>query len=147
MKKKILIFTWVLAIVASIVGIYAYKEFNRKVENVSNIKVDFDLQAAYLINEFAKDSKTSSEKYIAKTIAIAGTVANVEEQQNNITLIFKTEGNNNAIRCSMDSTYTLDDVKDLNTKNITVKGICTGYNADDLGLGSDIIVNRCIIKK
>jgi len=146
MKKKILVSLLVLVIMVSIVGIYAYREFNRKVDSVSSLKADFDLQAASLIDEFAKDSKTSSGKYISKTIAITGIVANVEEQQNSITLIFKTDGNN-AIRCSMDSTYTLDKVKDLNTKSVTVKGICTGYNADDLGLGSDIIINRCIIKK
>jgi hypothetical protein len=28
---------------------------------------------------------------------------------------------------------------------VTVKGVCTGFNADEL-LGSDVILNRCSIK-
>jgi hypothetical protein len=34
-----------------------------------------------------------------------------------------------------------------NGQVITIKGIYTGFNADDLGIGSDIIINKSIIKQ
>jgi len=54
----------------------------------------------------------------------------------------------NSVRCSIDSNFTSQAAGITAGSPIIIKGICTGYNADELGLGADIILNRCVaIKK
>jgi hypothetical protein len=45
----------------------------------------------------------------------------------------------------MDSTHQKDAAKLVSGSSTTVRGSCTGFNKDDLGLGSDVILNRCVI--
>ncbi|MBD0377834.1 MAG: hypothetical protein ICV51_19680, partial [Flavisolibacter sp.] len=57
-------------------------------------------------------------------------------------------GSQSSVRCSMDTAF----VTKLSTitagSTITVKGACTGFNADEtgLGLGSDVVLNRCVLE-
>jgi len=52
-----------------------------------------------------------------------------------------------SVRCSIDSLFTSEASKHNIAESIKLKGICTGFNSDEMGLGSDIIMNRCVILK
>ena len=150
MKKKSMIRYVVLLVLvlAAAVAFYAYKEFNRKPKNLSATTADFTLQQQQLLNEFAADEKTATAKYSGKVIAVTGTVKAVEtDDTGNSTVILGNSSSMSSIRCSADSLETQAVAVLKPNSSITIKGICTGYNADELGLGADIILNRCVLIK
>jgi hypothetical protein len=56
-----------------------------------------------------------------------------------------SEESMSSVRCSLDTNY-VKKTTGLNIGNqITIKGACTGFNSDELGLGSDVVLNRCVI--
>jgi len=62
------------------------------------------------------------------------------------TVILGEEFLMSSVRCSMDSLHQMD-VASLTTGTlVTMKGNCSGFNRDEL-LGSDVILNRCVIEK
>lgn len=51
-----------------------------------------------------------------------------------------------SVRFSMDSIHNAQAATLVKGSKAVLKGICTGYNADEM-LGSDLILNRAVIEK
>lgn len=151
MKKKKLIYrTIAIALFLIIgVGLYAYKEYNRKNVDIAEAKAAFTLTEMQLINEFTQDQNASNKKYLGKILELSGNIKKVDTDANGYhTLILGNSVNMNSVRCSVDSSFNKEAHNLTVGSPVVIKGICTGYNADDLGLGSDVILNRSIaIKK
>jgi hypothetical protein len=62
------------------------------------------------------------------------------------TLALGDEGSMSSVRCSVDSLYTADAAALSTGKTVKVKGVCSGFTADEL-LGSDVTLVRCAITK
>lgn len=150
MKKKKVIRTFLLlAVVLGIAAaIYGYKEFNRKNESIAGKQPDFKVKPVDIINAFTADEKAATLKYGGKIIQVAGLVKKVDkDDQGNYTVVISDNSSLSSVRCSIDSLFTKDvTALQLNTPAF-LKGICTGFNADEMGLGSDLILNRCILVK
>ena len=144
-KKLIIISAILLAILAG--GWYAYSEYTRKVKSLSRVSADFAVKSDELLTEFETNEAQSNQKYLGKIISVTGRLRSVEDNgSGSYFLILGSENSISSIRCSMDSTVK-DGVKKLIAGSIIkVKGACTGYTSDEL-LGSDIILNRCVIEK
>ena len=142
-KKKIFIG---FAIIAMTAGLYGYQEYTRKNENLSYVKANFQIQANALIKEFEENEKKANEKFLDKIIAVSGTIRDViKDDKGYYSIVLGGDKKMSSVRCSMDSIQ--DDIALLKQGNIIrIKGVCTGFNADEL-LGSDIILNRCVIQK
>lgn len=143
-KKQIKIVIAIVFIVIVAGSVYAYTEFNRKATSTKDLRSEFNTAASKLIDEFENDSKASNNKYLNKTIEITGNIKNAEEQLG-YTIVLGDSIHTTSIRCSMDSSFRASPLY-TNGQVITIKGIYTGFNADDLGIGSDIIINKSIIK-
>lgn len=147
MKRKFWLYFFIAAIsIVASLAIYFFKEFNRKVESVEQITTSAKTSVDELLNSFSINEKSATEKYVSKVIEVTGTVNKIETA-NNCVIIFKSVDEKFTIRCSMDSSFNCNNFKNLEGSNTTIKGICTGYNADDLGLGADVLMNRCIVLK
>jgi hypothetical protein len=144
-KKQIKIVIAIAFIVIALGSVYAYTEFNRKATSTEDLKSEFNTSAAEIIVEFEKDNKTSNTKYLNKTIEVTGHIKTVEDQLGT-TIVLGDSIHSTSIRCSMDSSFHAK-TSYTNGQVITIKGIYTGFNADDLGIGSDIIINKSIIKQ
>jgi hypothetical protein len=145
-RKKLKI---VLAIVAVLMlggGFYAYSEFTRKVKDLTHVKAGVHMDAAGLITAFETNEARGNEQYLDKIIAVKGKVKTVEKNGNGyFTVILGDENSMSSVRCSMDSVHQ-QDVAALSAGTvITMKGACTGFNKDEL-LGSDVILNRCVVE-
>lgn len=151
MKNKKLIYRLIIIIVFLIIGVglYAYKEYNRKNIDLADATPAYTLTEMQLISEFSKDQNESNKKYLGKIVALYGKIKKIDTDANGFhTVILGNEDNMNSVRCSVDSAYNKDAHNLTVGSNVVIKGVCTGYNADDLGLGSDVIINRSIaIKK
>jgi len=144
MKRFILV---LLVIVVLACVWYAYRLYTAKVPSLTEVKADASISATELIAAFEKDSASANKRYLGKILEVNGNIKSVEKESSTVSL-GNTEGNS-SVRCSMDSAF----VKDIATLNpgseITIKGNCTGFMGDELGmgLGSDVQLNRCVLEK
>ena len=125
--------------------LYMYREYNRGNKVLSEVEPAIKISAQDISSSFAQSDSLSNSKFLGKIIEIEGVVKNIEMPDSNISVIVMS-GNNemSSVRCTMDSSFQIKSISiDIGTPAI-VRGICTGYNADEL-LGSDVLMNRCVI--
>jgi len=150
MKKKknlrnVLLVVLILGIGAAV---YGYKEFNRKSESIANKTADFKVKPLDIISAFTADEKAATLKYGGKIIQVAGLVKKVDkDEQGNYTIVIGDNSSLSSVRCSIDSLFSKDVTALQLNAPAFLKGICTGFNADEMGLGSDVILNKCVIVK
>lgn len=146
-KNVFLIVTFVIAAVG--IAAYINHEYNRTNEMSEDLKADYYTNVNDLIREFEQDNIAASKKYVGKILEMNGLMLALEDDQNgNFTTILGSDSILSKVRCSMDSSANITELKSINNnQNLTIKGICTGYNPDDMGLGADIILNKCLIIK
>jgi len=143
--KRFLVLLLVIILLAA--GWYGYKLYTGKVPSLTEVKADATISATDLIAAFEKDSASANKQYLGKILEVNGNIKSVEKESSTVSL-GNIEGNS-SVRCSLDSAF----VKEINSLNpgsaITIKGNCTGYMPDEtgLGLGSDVILNRCVLEK
>ena len=128
-------------------GIYGYKEYHRKPMNLAYVKANVEMTTSTLIDAFETNEQEANAKYLDKIIAVQGRVKAVEKNDNGFyTVILGEESNMSSVRCSMDSLQNEKVTRIAPGSLVTFKGACTGFNADEL-LGSDVILNRCVLEK
>ena len=109
-----------------IYGIFQYNKPHRDIASEESI---YDLSADELYNEFEKDAEKASIQYADKVITFAGTISNVQQNQNggyNILL----KGEKGIINCEIDANPNLDKQSLSENSFVKIKGLCVGY--DDL---------------
>jgi acetyltransferase-like isoleucine patch superfamily enzyme len=151
MKNKKIVYRLIAIVIFLIIGVglYAYREYNRKNVDLADSKAAFTLTEMQLINDFSQDQEASNKKYLGKILELSGNIKKIDTDANGYhTVILGNAVNMNSVRCSVDSAFNKEAHNLTVGSSVVIKGICTGYNADDLGLGSDVILNRSIaIKK
>ena len=143
--KRLLLILLIIIVLAG--GWYAYKLYTGKVPSLTEVKADASITATDLIAAFEKDSATANKKYLGKILEVSGNIKSVEKESATVSL--GDAAGNSSVRCSIDSAF----VKDISLLNpgssIAIKGNCTGFMPDEtgLGLGSDVVLNRCVLVK
>lgn len=148
-KKKILLTAAIVIAVVAIAGtIYAYKEYNRKGVDIADAKATYSNTSSELIEAFTSDEKSSNAKYLSKVVEITGEVKKIDTDEKGFPTLILGEANSmSSVRCSLDSLYTNSAANIIVGQKISVKGICTGFIADEMGIGSDVILTHCIAQK
>jgi uncharacterized protein (DUF1330 family) len=141
MKRVILLV--VLAIII-VLGFYGYREYFRKNKNLAEVAPEVTITAPELIKAFETDSAGANKQYGGKIVAVQGTVKSVEQEATAATIILGEPGTMSSVRCSMDTANVSKAATVKEGQAITVKGSLSGFNQDEL-LGSDVILNRCVI--
>jgi tRNA_anti-like len=149
-SKKIILFAIIAAVVG--VGVYAYEEYNRTAKDIATIAPAFSVTSSAMIEEFTKNDSIANAKYLGKTIAVNGSLKNIDKDENGFyTLVLGDSTNSTSVRCSMDSAHNKEAIEfgdAFKGVKINIKGICTGFSKDDTGLiGSDIMLNHGCINK
>jgi hypothetical protein len=140
-------FIWFLLVVTIGLGVWqGLKEYNRKNQDLQNVKADIKISAMNLIHEYEANDSASNQKYLGKVVEVDGNIKEVKADEKGFyTVVLGDTSSLSSIRCSMDSTHQKDAAKLGPGSSTTVRGSCTGFNKDELGLGSDVILNRCVI--
>jgi hypothetical protein len=146
-KKAVRILLLGLLLISIAVGLYIYKEYNRKLPAMATERPTYTLSVLQFISDFETNETNANKKYLDKTIQVQGMVKAIElAETGTLVVVMGDTVSNAAVRCNIDSIYT-DSAKQLTQGNFaTIKGVCTGYNKDEL-LGSDVIMARCIASK
>jgi hypothetical protein len=147
MKKKLFVFTLIVLVVGSAIGVYAYKEYNRKAIDISLSVPDFKDSALNLLTEFESNDSLSQKKYVGKLLLVDGAIKEISQDDKGFyTIALGDSTSMTSVRCSMDSLFQNNQATLVKGQPVSIKGVCSGYNADEL-LGSDLILVRCAINK
>lgn len=133
MKQKII----VLALsVAFIVGIYAYFQYNKTHEDVTNVRPDIQVTAAELYADYSSNEENANQKYLGKLLEISGQISNIEIDTASSKIYLETEDVLAEIQCEMENDVDLSTLKIGDS--VTLKGFCSGYL-------TDVVISRSII--
>lgn len=147
-RKRKLIWPLVVLILLGL-GFAAWKglsEYNRTNEDLSSVKADINISATELIREYEANDSVANLKFLGKIVEIDGNIKKAEADDNGIyTVIIGDTSSLSSVRCAMDSTHNGDAAHLTQGSSIKMRGACTGFMKDDMGLGSDVILNRCVI--
>jgi hypothetical protein len=144
MKKKALyIFVGGLLLA---VAFYAYREYNRSHVDLKKRVPDHTLSSASLIAAFEEDTASSNRKYINSVISVTGNIKTIDSNGNPVVISLGEPGEMSSVICSMDSVHA-EDYKNLREGDkVSIKGICTGGETQDL-FGTDVKLSRCVMEQ
>ena len=126
-------------------AVYIYKEYNRTHEDTAELKPDYSLTSSSLLKEFEQDEPASNKKYWDKILLVDGRVKDVTVDERGLySLIVGDSTSMSSVRCSMDGAHNHEAKSAKKGDWLAMKGICVGFNADEL-LGSDVILVRCVV--
>jgi tRNA_anti-like len=148
MKRKTIQYSFfVILIIIAGSAFFTFKEYNRKRKDIAEEPAAYSLGSAEFIAAFATNEKAANQKYLDKVVVISGTVKSADkDEQGDYTVVLGDAASMSSVRCSMDSTHNNEAAGLLPGAMLKVKGLCTGFNSDEL-LGSDVILSRCSIQK
>ena len=148
MKRKTTRYSFIIILVILAVTIFfAYKEYNRKHDDITDMSAAYSLTSDEICAAFFSNEKAANEKYLDKVLKVNGTVKSVDtDDRGSNTIVLGNENLKISVRCCLDSSHNAEASGISKGDHLVVKGICTGFNADEL-LGSDVILNRCTIIK
>ena len=133
-----------LVVVILITAFYAWYQYNRTVQGLSDVRADYSVNATALINEFVSNEDSANKKYLNKILSVKGMVKHVESGEG--TIVVGDTADMSGVRCVLDSSAHSGAGSLQRGAIVTVKGAITGFNKDETGLlGSDVQLNRCII--
>jgi hypothetical protein len=143
-KRK---FIWPLFALTIAVGIWKSIElYNKKNPDYSNVKADVKISAVNFIHEYEANDSSSNQKFLGKVVEVTGNIKEIKmDEKGSYTVILGDTNSMSSVRCSMDSVHQQDAAKLVSGSSTTVRGACTGFNKDEMGLGSDVILNRSVI--
>jgi hypothetical protein len=145
-KRKI--FLLIIVIGLALAGWYAYKEYVRTNKDLANVNADVKISADDLIKEYEKNDSLANKKYLGNIVETTGNVKSIEKDDNDYyTIVLADSSSMSSVRCSVDTVHREDAAQLVAGSSATMRGACTGFNKDEVGLGSDVILNRCVIVK
>ena len=136
-----------LFVIVAAIGVWkGIKLYNEKPADFSNVKADVKISVVGLIHEYETNDSASNQKYLGKIVEVDGNIKKIEtDDKGNYTVVLGDTTGLSSVRCSMDSIHQKDAAKLVVGSSTIVRGNCTGFNKDEMGLGSDVIMNRCVI--
>lgn len=148
MRKKTIIFS-VIGLVVIAGGIYGYKEYTRGQVDLENVKPQVTISAADLIKEFETNEEAANKKYLPKEefiIEVNGDIREVKKDDGGkYTVVLKgAEGTMSSVQCAVDSTHNKEVTTLQPGTPVHIKGVVTGFNADEL-VGSDVFLARSVV--
>jgi tRNA_anti-like len=122
------------------------REYNRTNEDLSHVKADIKISAVDLIHEYEANDSASDQKYLGKVVEMDGNIKKIEKDEKGYyTVVVGDTTTLSSVRCSMDTIHNEDAAHLTAGSSATVRGKCTGFNKNEMGLGSDVILNFGVI--
>ena len=144
-KKNIRLIGVLILLVVSLVAWFGYSEYNRKPASMADTRADYTFTTTTLITAFEKDEAGDNKIYLDKVLEVEGTIKeSTADEKGFYTITIGEDASLSSVRCSVDSLFSSKAAALQAGGLIKVRGICTGYMADEL-LGSDVTLVRCAI--
>lgn len=134
MKKSIVIILFLLVLAA--VAVYFYT-FQKPARTAASEDPVFTVSVNELTSEFEKDENAANTKYLNKVIKVHGTVANVAESENDVSVTLKEPNSVAGVTCSFEK-KSIDKSQIKPGQKVYIKGICSGFLMD-------VVLNKCAL--
>ncbi|MCB9283274.1 MAG: hypothetical protein H6563_04305 [Lewinellaceae bacterium] len=118
-------------------GFVGYKMWNKPHRDVAGAQADVKLQATDLFNQFSTDEATANGQYLDKIVQVCGTVAQVSNENDVITVQLDAGDLMGGVLCELDNLTEHSRTDFQSGETVCFKGICTGYL-------TDVVLNRCV---
>jgi hypothetical protein len=143
-KKKII---WLSILLVVAMGVwYGFREYNRTNPDLSKVKADIQIAATDIIKEYEQNDSIADKKYLGKVVEVTGNVKKVEKAEGGyFTVVLGDAASLSSVRCAIDTTRQQDAASLTIGSSAILRGNCTGFNKDEMGLGSDVILNFSVI--
>lgn len=146
-RKKILVWLLFICSAGLVVSGYIFYEYNRKAPATKDLNAAYAVTAPELVVAFEKNENNANQLYLGKVLQVQGPLRSVEQEPSgNRVLILGDSLSMSSVRCFLPADASAVKTIFSPGTTISVKGICTGFQAGEMGLGSDVILNRCIIQ-
>lgn len=140
----------IVALIGAIVGGgVAYMMLNKPHQNVLETTPAFSYTATALVEELAKDTAATRQKIAGQVIEVTGPVRIVTPDNNGGATLLLEAGQYGLddVSLQMDSAF-MDGVLTLPTgKEVTVKGIYSGHQYEDVLESWTVYINRAVLVK
>lgn len=145
MKKKKII--WLIILLVAAGGVwYGYREYTRSNQDYQDVNPDFIISAVNLIREYETNDSAAARKYNGKAIEVSGNIKSIDKDEKGFyTIILGDSTSLSSVRCAMDTLHRQDAAGLPSGSSVTLRGACTGFYKDEMGLGSDVILNLCAV--
>jgi hypothetical protein len=144
MKKRTILFI-VFAVLITLIGLFVYREYNRENENLSQTSADVEVTAAKLIADFEANDSAANVLYRNKILLVKGIVKNFDTVAGTRTIVLGDSLSMSSVRCLLESGAPALTAGFSVGQPIQIKGAITGFKKDDLGIGADVELNRCVV--
>jgi tRNA_anti-like len=143
-KKKII---WLSILLVLAIGAwYGFREYNRTNPDLSKVKADIQIAATDIIKEYEQNDSIADKKYLGKVVEVTGNIKKVEKAEGGyFTVVLGDATSLSSVRCAIDTTRQQDAASLTIGSSAILRGNCTGFNKDEMGLGSDVILNFSVI--
>ena len=125
-----------LALALLVGGYVGYKMWNKPHRDVVDAKADVTLEATALFNQFSTDEAAANSQYLDKIVQVCGTVAQVSNENNVVTIQLEAGDLLGGVLCELDNLSEHARTDFQVGEKVCFKGICTGYL-------TDVVLNRC----
>ena len=144
-KKKWVYIAALFVIAIGSTAFYIYKEYHRKNKDTGSLQPDYVVRASIIIKDFEVDQESAAKKYSDKIILVEGFLKDIlKDDRGSYSLMIGDTTSMSSVKCSMDNAHNREAATLQKGTYAVIKGVCAGFNADEL-LGSDVILVRCII--
>jgi len=142
--KKFGLIALVLLILLGAAAFVVYKYvYNKPHPDYVKEKAEVSINAKRLWTDYSMNKEIADPKYTGKVIEVEGSIMRVETVDNLVIVVFafrKGDFGDEGIRVTMLPEYH-QAAKGINPfKNVKIKGLCTGYNDQDVILENGSIV-------
>lgn len=148
-RKKRFIWPVVLLIIVTVAfGAWqGFREFYRQNKDLGTVNADVKIAATDLIHEYETNDSASNKRYLGKVVEVSGNVKEIKKDDGNYTIVLGDSSHLSSVRCAIDSTHRADAASLTAGSSVVIRGNCTGFNKDEMGLGSDVILNFGVVIK
>lgn len=145
-KHRIPYLILAVVLLAAAAGGYAYREFHRTKPAGAELQEERTVTAAALIAEFAKNEPSATASNAGHVLAVEGLLKMTDLSDSTRPVIVLTDGSSStSLRFLLDSSFRADMQGLVPGSPLRMKGVCTGFQPDDMGLGADILFDRSVI--
>ena len=142
--KRILVGMTIIALLGAGVVWYIFSE---KFDDITEVKVDYTVNAADLIHEFEKDNNLANKKYAEKILVVNGMVSETEGADTTVNIKMADTTSGSYIIFAFQQQHRRQATNIKAGEQVSIRGSCSGGNYSKILETTYITFKRCALNK
>ncbi len=136
-----------IIIIGSIAAFGVYKFAMNPVPDTSGLKAVQSTNFSNINKLILANDTVALKSFYNKVVSLSGTISTIANEDSLVTIVLGDTGSNNSIVCQVDNRHLGDFASLAPSAEIKIKGVCTGFQTDDMGLGGSMELKNCVLDK